>query len=216
MNIEVDVSVAFVNIYKSTGTVFEYELVESRKGLYIAKIENGKLTVTDGESSWTDRLNLAYSNKYGISIGIPEGHAIGLNIKADTSTVTIDGVELSGNTEIVVSSGAITLQGVSTDGYISNDITTGNVTFESVTCSEISADVDTGDIFARRVDAKKAISLTSGTGKITGLMPRPREEYRVSSSISTGASDLESGGSGDVELIVSVSTGAIAFSFPKA
>lgn len=207
--IEVDVSVAFVSVYKTSGSLVEVELVESREGLYSTSLSGGVLTFTESRSSWTDKLFRSDINRYGISIGIPEGMSVGLGIDAETSAVTLSGVTLTGSTEISVRTGSITINDVKTDGYISADITTGNVSYDGVTCNEISADVTTGDVFIRNVNAGKAISLTTVTGRVYGFISGSRDDYRITAVTDNGTSSLKSGGDGDVELIVKVATGNI-------
>lgn len=211
--IEINVEVAYINVYKSTGALITVDLVEPKKELYTAAAEDGTLVIRESDSSWIDKLNRTDSDRYGIEIGIPVDKAIGLDIDAATSSVTVNGVTLVGNTEIAVTQGSITLNGINTDGWISTEIETGSVKLEYISCSEISADVDTGNIVVRAVKAERSISLTSDSGKITGVISGSRSDYRVTAHVDTGICDLESGGDGPVELIATVDTGTVALQF---
>ncbi len=211
-SIDIEISVAYINVYQSDDPVFTVNFVSPKKGLYTAALEGGALMVRESGSSWFDKLHREDSERYGIEIGVPEGKSVDLRISADTSDVSIDGLTLPGSTAIEVGVGSVTVDGVEAGGYLSADIDTGNVTFGFITCREISAEVDTGDIFIRSVEADKAISLKTDTGKVSGYLVGSREDYTVTATIDTGVSELESGGSGKTELTVSVGTGSIALS----
>ena len=213
-NIGIDVSVAYVSIYKSSGVTVDVEFVESGKGLYTASAENGVLSITEtGSSSWLDKLIRSDNDRYGVSIGIPDGHTVGLNINADTSTVTVDGISISGDADIKVMTGDITVRGVDAEGIITTDVITGNVTLDTVASKSVSADITTGDITVRKVSAEESITLSSTTGMIMGSLPGPRDSYSITASVMTGVCDLKSGGSGDIRLTANVTTGSIAIEF---
>lgn len=208
--LKIGVSVAFVNVYESSGPNIEIEFVESREGLYSVSNDGKTLSFTESRSTFFDKLFRSDTGKYGINIGIPEGKTIGLSVGAETSTVSVSGVTLSGNTEITVSEGDISFVNVDSTGWIAADTEKGNVSFDGMNCSEASADVTSGDVFIRSIKAEKAISINVESGKVTGFIYGSRDDYTITAEVDSGVSELESGGDGKVELMIKVGKGSIA------
>ncbi len=213
--VDIDIDIGFVTVYKNVDEAFELGLSEPDKGLYSPVLEGGVLRITENETSWLDRVGRGESDKYGVEIGIPEGVTVSLSVDAEVSTVSVDGVSLTKDTEITVGTGGLSLNGIETDGAVTLAVDTGNVELGFIDCTELSAEVTTGDVSVRSISAESAISLTVTTGKVFGELPGPKEDYTVTSSVTTGVSDLVSSGSGKKKLTVSVGTGSIALSFSK-
>lgn len=211
--IDIDINIGYINVFESPDAVFAVDFSESRKGLYKAELVDGAISVTEGESSWVDKLSRRESEKCGVEIGVPAGTSIKLRISASVSDITVDGVTLVGDTELTVETGSVSVNGVETDGSVSAVTTTGNVEFGFIDCSEISANVATGDVSVRSLNAEKSISIKVVTGKVTGRLTGTRGDYTVSASVNTGVCGIESGGSGKTELNVSVTTGSIALDY---
>lgn len=208
--VKIDVSVAFINIYESTGTTVDVEFVESRKGLYSVENSGGTLVFSEKQSSFFDRLFRSDVGKYGINIGIPTGKSVSVSINAESSEVTFEGVSLSGNTPVTLGEGTVSFRGVTSSGYISVELEDGDVSIDGAVCAEISADITSGDIFMRDIEAQKAISLTTDSGKVSGFIYGSLDDYTITANVDTGVSELESGGDGPVELIITVGKGSIA------
>ncbi len=213
--IDIDISLGYVNVYKSSGSAIEVELVGHKKGLYSASVESGILKITENETSWIDRTLRANSDKLGVGIGIPEGVSVELNVRAAQSAVTIDSVSFVGDSDIDVENGSVSVAGAASDGGISISLENGSVKLETVACPEASAEIANGDIFIRGVNVTKRLSLTAETGQISGYMPQPRSEYRVEASVVTGVCDVKNGGDGKIELIAKVNVGAVTLSFAE-
>lgn len=209
-SINIDVNVAFVSLYETSGNFYEIEFIESREGLYKSSVTDGTLTLSESDSSFFDKLFRSDSDRFGINIGIPKDDAVTFSVSAQTSELTAEGVSFAGDTEIVISDGSVSFNKVSASGYVSVDVENGNVSLDGLECTEVSAEVVYGDIFFRNVNAEKAILLSTDSGKVSGFIYGSRDNYKITATVDTGVSELESGGDGPVELIINVGKGSIA------
>ncbi len=211
--IDVDISVGYVNVYKTSGTDIEVEFVGHRKGLYSASLSGGTLTVSELETSWTDRLFRSYSKRFGIDIGIPDGTELTLNISSSNSDIETQGVVLSGDSSFSTEDGKVSLNGVTSDGAISISVSSGDVSLNAVSCTSLTVGVTEGSIVLDGADAEDAVSLSVEKGSITGSLARPRGDYTVDASVVTGICDVKNGGTGKTTLTAKVKEGTIALSF---
>ncbi len=211
--IDVDISVGYVNVYKTSGAEIEVGFVGHRKGLYSTSLSGGTLTVSELETSWMDRLFRSYSKRFGIDIGIPDGTELTLNINSSNSDIETQGVLLSGDSSFSTEDGSVSLVGVTSDGAISISVGSGDVSLNAVSCPSLTAAVTEGNIVLDGADAGDAISLSVENGSVTGSLARPRGDYTVDASVVTGICDVKNGGAGKTTLTAKVKEGTIALSF---
>lgn len=131
---------------------------------------------------------------------------------ASTGSVTVRGVETLGDAEIKATTGSVEAENIKAGGHLEINVTTGSLKCEAE-AGTIALKSTTGDVkFA--VKNADEIYVKCTTGSIKGTVSGEESEYDISSSTTTGKSNLaERKGTAGKKLTVTTTTGSINVNF---
>ncbi len=128
------------------------------------------------------------ANTGDIELESIDAESIGITVK--TGSVEAERVTAEKELGIKSTTGDIELDTVSAEG-ITTESTTGSQKLTALSCEVSSHTATTGSIVFERLDSDD-ITLEASTGSIRGTLVGKREDYRVTSTTSTGKSNIHS------------------------
>ena len=173
------------------------------------------------------------SDDYKVTLTIPYGRALALNIETDTGDVRISGegefftrVDIESDTgdvylnnlksttlEVSVNTADVELRDIEV-GDIDVESDTGDVEFTNVICETLTVETDTGDVSCDDglLDAQ-TIAISTETGDVELDLVSSRSEYSVSVRTRTGHSNVSDFEIGTRKVNVETDTGDIEIQF---
>ena len=163
--IAADTEASFLTIYKlNSGESFAVDIVAPDKDAYSVGCEDGVLCVSEKNKSWIEAIRRADSGRYGVSIGVPDGAHIILDLKCGDGSVDVDDIDAE-SVAITTVGGSVSLGGVKSVKDASIVTESGKIEILSVSASGISAETASGSISANGVSAGD-ITLRAHNGSI--------------------------------------------------
>lgn len=220
--INVKIPVGYVNVFqKSAGDKITVDYVGITDDFYKIDVTNeGRiLEITSKELRWYDQLRYSTADKYGITIGIPEGYDGGLSIETDVGSVTLKDISTL-IIDVSADVGNVSISDVIAQEQICISADTGNVSLSNITVSTgIICEVDIGNIEFSELHATEpslgfAVNMTCDIGSINGTLPLSRENYTLIATSDVGKVP-ENFELGPIKLELSVDTGDISIGFGR-
>lgn len=220
--INVDIPVGYVNIFtKSSGENITLDFVGISDDFYKVEVTNDgrTLNVTGEEIRWYDQMRYSTADKYGVTIGIPEGYDGGIDIDTEVGNISLKDITAL-IIYVSVDVGNVSLSSVTVQEQVNVSLDTGNAVLNDVTVSTgVICEVDVGNIeFSGLTPADPAkgalFDLSCDVGSINGTLPLSRENYTLVASADLGKAP-ENFEAGPIKLDLSVDTGDITVGFGK-
>lgn len=117
-----------------------------------------------------------------------------INFKATSGSIKLEDVNIMGDVTMTASSGAVKLIDTSIAGDLFIKLSSGAIKFD-----ELNVGSD--------------ITLIATSGSIRGKIAGDKDDYKISSSVTSGSSNLKNTSKGDKELNVDVTSGSISIEF---
>lgn len=174
------------------------------------------------------------SDDYKVTLTIPYGRALALNIETDTGDVLINGegefftaIDIETDTgdvylnnlksttlEVSVNTADVELRDLTVAERIDVESDTGDVEFTNVICETLTVETDTGDVSCDDglLDAQ-IIAISTDTGDVELDLVSSRSEYSVSVRTRTGHSNVSDFEIGPRKVNIETDTGDIEINF---
>lgn len=205
-----DIKAKTIDADSKSGSLFLGQIVsETIK----ADCLSGKITMTDVTASKQMNVSLSSGSTTltNISVGEAAGKTGVLTVKNLSGAIRINNSIIHGTMTINNSSGSTTLNEVKTES-LSITSQSGTVTLTNIKCVTAKGKNSSGDFRLTRLDAEE-IDLYCASGGIKGSIVGQLSDYRISTQVSSGSSNLNSTTSGDRSMILKVSSGTIRIDF---
>lgn len=170
-----------------------------------------------------------------ITVTLPRGRALNLNVETDNGDVTLAGGELTvgnliintDNGEIEVKdisaakinlssdNGSIEVANISVADHVKLEVENGEIDFDgNVTAARVEAEVENGDIsYERGVISADAVNLSVSVGEIEAKLAGSLEDYTVRVEKGLGSSNIKTAPGGSKSLEIECEIGDIKILF---
>ena len=221
------------SIHESDGALIITGGTNEMLSIFDFSVDRKKITVTIPSSRELGYRIKASTGDVCFGDGVK---ASAISVSTSTGDVIIGDSNIAGNLTVDVSTGNIGLIGdvfadeIKLDGGVGDvtihsavradslevEVSTGDVLIMSnVDISSIDIESSTGDIRATGVITSEEIEVETSTGDVSLTLLGERELYSAKVRVSTGHSNITSGGDGERVLDISVGTGDVNVTFKK-
>lgn len=138
-----------------------------------------------------------------------------LNAQSLSGKVYIYDTIIGGTLTASCTSGRVEVESAEIAGEVNLRNTSGKTYITNVKCSKLTAKSTSGGVRLSKLDAED-INIECNSGSVTGTIIGQVSDYRISSSVNSGGSNLPSTTTGTRSLIVKVTSGSISISFVSA